>query len=212
MLIAQIVQKILESAVIAAVLCADTLAVGFSYGAGKTRIPLRSACVINLICAGVIAIALLAGSWLRNFIPTGAAVWISFAVLFFIGVVKLFDSAIKMLIKRRGSVKFSLFSLNFMLNVYAEPDAADVDGNKTISPGEAALLSLSLSLDGAAVGFGAALDDVLVSAVILCSLLFGFAALALGQMVGRRISKKTKFPLSWLSGAVLIALAFYRLF
>lgn len=63
-----------------------------------------------------------------------------------------------------------MFNFRFVLRLYADPEMADQDCSKTISPGEALSLAAALSLDGLAVGFGAALGEVNAWAVILCSL------------------------------------------
>ena len=70
---------------------------------------------------------------------------------------------------------------------------------------------ISSFLDGAAAGFGAALGNLNPVAVLFFSLLFGFTAIQGGFLLGNRLAQKTHFSVDWLSGALLILLAFLRL-
>ncbi len=103
---------------------------------------------------------------------------------FLLGVVKLFDSAIKMRIRKHKidrQVKFSFLSLHFILNVYADPQKADADQSRVLSPLEAVSVSVALSLDGLAVGFGAGLANVNFWEAVVISLLFSAAMVAAGS-------------------------------
>ncbi|MFR7949564.1 MAG: manganese efflux pump [Acutalibacteraceae bacterium] len=104
-----------------------------------------------------------------------------------------------------------MFSLKFILDVYADPEKADRDGSRVLSPAEAASLAVALSLDGLAVGFGAALMQVNVLIVMLFSLAVGMLAVRLGGKIGNRAAQKLSFDLSWFSGALLIVLAILKL-
>ncbi|MFR2843702.1 MAG: manganese efflux pump [Acutalibacteraceae bacterium] len=64
-----------------------------------------------------------------------------------------------------------------------------------LSPAEAASLAVALSLDGLAVGFGAALMQVNVLIVMLFSLAVGMLAVRLGGKIGNRAAQKLSFDL-----------------
>ncbi|MCL2082353.1 MAG: sporulation membrane protein YtaF [Oscillospiraceae bacterium] len=205
----------LEAAVIAASLSIDTFAAAFAYGCKKIKIPLPSVCVINLICTCVAGVSLLFGSLLAQYIPGWFATGISFAVLLLIGMAKLFDSMTKAIIRKHAQFdkefELSLFNFKFIMRLYADPEAADVDVSESISPKEAAALAFSLSLDGLAVGFSAALIGISPLAVIIFSLAMGFIALLLGIWTGNKAADKLPFNISWIAGAVLIGLAVMKL-
>ena len=207
---------VLEAALLASSLSLDAFTAGLAYGTNKTKIPFGSAQIINLICSGVTGLSLFAGSALRPYLPRGVTLGIAFTVLFLIGMGKLLDSITKSIIKKHSNIhkKFngSLLNFKFVLNLYANPEAADVDSSKSISPSEAVLLALSLSLDGIAVGFGAALADVNGVLVLLWSLITDLLFLFAGHFIGRKIAAKTNVNLSWLSGVFLIGLASSKLF
>ncbi|MCL2081399.1 MAG: manganese efflux pump, partial [Oscillospiraceae bacterium] len=135
-------------------------------------------------------------------------------ILLALGVSKLFDSFIKRAIKRgktSGRLRFKLLNLNFILHVYAEPEQADVDDSRTLSPKEAVYLAAAMSLDGVSVGFGTGLSGAGIIPVAGMSLLLGYLAVVSGASLGRRVAEKITPDLSWLSGALLIILAVLRL-
>jgi len=171
--------------------------------------------IINIVCALITGLALFAGTILKNYIPPGLALGLAFSILFLIGAVKLLDSITKEIIRKHSNInkeiKLSMFHFKFILRMYADPEVADADSSKVISPMEASMLALSLSLDGVAVGFGAALAGANGFAVVLWSLVTNAAAVVLGCYLGGRAADKLPFNISWLGGAVLIGLAFSKL-
>ena len=206
---------VLEALLLVVALSMDAFVASFAYGAQRIKIPFSSAAIISVICTAMLAVSLLAGALLRPFLPQGLTRGLCFALLFLLGVAKLCDSAIKTLIRRHKrmhrQVSFSVFSLKFILDVYADPEKADWDGSRVLSPAEAASLAVALSLDGLAVGFGAALMQVNVLIVMLFSLAVGMLAVRLGGKIGNRAAQKLSFDLSWFSGALLIVLAILKL-
>jgi len=206
---------IIEAAVLASSLSIDAFTAGFAYGSKKIRIPMSSIQVINVICCLMTGLALLVGTGVRAHITEGLAIGIAFTVLFIIGLIKLMDGIIKSIILKHAkldkSIQFSLFSLQFILRLYADPEAADADVSSHISPAEAVMLAVSLSLDGIAVGFGAALAGVNPWALLGWSLVTNMMALILGRKLGHSLAEKLPFNISWLGGLVLIGLAFSQL-
>lgn len=128
---------------------------------------------------------------------------------------KLFDSSIKNLIRRyktlQKQISFSFLHLHFILDVYADPQVADLDLSHTLSPKEAITLALAMSIDGLAVGFGSALMNISTIMVLLFALILGFTAVKIGCFFGNKIATHLTFDLSWLSGVLLIILAIIRL-
>ncbi|MGI5850439.1 MAG: manganese efflux pump, partial [Christensenellales bacterium] len=150
------------------------------------------------------------------FIPSYITKLFCFLILIILGIIKLFDSSIKTLIRKHKGLnkqlKFSMFNLNFILNIYANPEEADVDYSYVLSPLEAVSLAIAVSLDGLAAGFGAGLANFNILEVLLFSLVFGIFAVFLGCYIGNKIAEKLKINISWLSGVLLIVLAILKLF
>lgn len=205
----------LEALLLVVALSLDAFVASFAYGAQRIKIPFSSAAIISVVCTAMLAVSLLAGALLRPHLPQGLTKGLCFALLLLLGLTKLCDSAIKTLIRRHKrmhrKVSFSVFSLKFILDVYADPEKADRDGSRVLSPAEAASLAIALSLDGLAVGFGAALMQVKVFLVMAFSLAVGLLAVRLGGKLGNKAAQSLPFDLSWLSGALLIVLAVLKL-
>ncbi len=207
--------SIFESILFVTALSTDAMIASLAYGSNKIKIPFVSVMVISIICTGVLGISLLIGTFLKPFLPGEVLKVISFIILFLLGVTRLLDNIIKAIINKNACmkkvIKFNLFDLCFILNIYANPKDADYDQSKTLSPREAASLAIALSIDSLAAGVGAALGNVNVFAAIIASLLLSMIAIKSGEFIGYKISDKAPFELSWLSGILLIGLAILRL-
>lgn len=211
----KIVLMILEAVILASSLSLDAFFASFAYGSNKIKIPFSSAMIINAVCSGILGISLILGSLIRPWLSPGISSCICFLILFAIGMIKLLDNITKAFIRKHGElskdIRFSLLNFRFVLNVYADPEKADADLSKSISPAEAFSLAIALSLDGMAVGFGAALGEVNGPAVFLSSLITGAAAVLLGSLLGNKIAARLRFNVSWLSGVILIILAIRKM-
>lgn len=205
--------RILESVVLVVSLSTDAFAASIAYGAGKIRVPAGSVAVISGVCSAMLGAALLAGTFAAQFLPAGLTRWLCFGLLFTIGLLRLCDNFLKNLIRRRHQVSlhFSASQLHFVLSIYADAQAADQDGSQHLSAKEAAALAVALSLDGLTVGFGAAMNGTGVLIPIAVSLVLTALAVQGGCALGARLSR-LPFDLSYLSGLLLIGLAFLRLF
>ena len=207
---------VFEAALLALSVSIDAFMAAFAYGCKKIKIPFSSVNIINSICASTIGLSFIFGNLLVQHIPGWLATGISFTILFVIGLTKLLDSITKAYIKKytdiSKEIKISLFNFKFILHMYADPEAADVDISKSISSREAAALAIALSLDGFAVGLGAALSGANGWAVISFTFVIGTVMLLLGSLLGNISACKTRFNLSWIAGVFLILLAFTNLF
>lgn len=205
-----------EALLLAAALSLDAFAASFSYGTGKIKIPPASVLVIDIICSLSVGATLFIGSLIRPFIPGWLTTAICFTILFLLGMVKLLDGITKSIIKKYGAISsnfnFSFCNFRFVLSLYANPECADVDHSKTISPKEAVSLAAALSLDGCAVGFGAALGNVSGLAVFFCSLVTEGLAVLGGTALGNKAASRFSCDISWIGGLLLLIMAFLKLF
>ena len=192
----------------------DSFIASISYGSSKIKIPLISALIVDIISSSMLGISLILGSFLQNYISINIAKIISFIILFFLGFYRLFESLLKSYINNKSKdlslLKFKLFDLNFVLQVYANETKADIDKSKVLSYKEAIYLSVALSLDSLAVGFGSSLILTNYVQVFIVSIIIGLLAILLGSLLGKRFVDITNLSLAWLSGAMLIVLAFLR--
>ena len=206
----------LQAAAIAISVSIDAFAVSFAYGCKKIKVPMLSLLIITFICTIVIGVSFLFGAALVQYIPPWFAMGLSFAILFIIGLVKLFDSITKSIIRKHTQfnkeINLSVLNFKLVMRLYADPETADVDDSKSISSREAAVLAVSLSLDSLAVGLGAAIMGINVWILLIFTFVTGVLALLLGGWLGNKAASKIRFNISWLAGIILIGLAFLQLF
>ena len=212
---------LVEALIVAFTCSLDAFTASFSYGSNRIHIPWRSTQMINLVCTAILGLSLFIGAKIQRFLPGWLAILICFVLLLILGLIKLLDSVAKSIIRKHNKQNknelqkeftFSMFHFQFLLRLYANPEEADIDASKTLSAKEAIALAVSLSLDGIAVGFGVALGSAFLPAILLASLLANTIAIQLGCHLGNRIARATRFNISWVGGAMLILLAFSKLF
>ena len=111
-----------------AAVCIDTFAAAFGFGIDQIRIPALSALVLSLVSSAALSLSMLAAGWLTPYLPAGLTGWLSCALLCGLGLLKLFDSAIKRLVRRLPQpgreLSFSFLRMRFLLRVWADPATA----------------------------------------------------------------------------------------
>ena len=206
----------IETLLLALSVSIDSFLASISYGTSKIRIPFSSALIVDIISSTMLGSSLLVGSFLQNYISLNIAKIISFIILFLLGIYRLFESILKSYInnnsKELSPFKFKLFDFNFVLQVYADEIKADFDKSKILTSKESIYLAFALSLDSLAVGFGSSLLTINYIEVFIVSIIIGLIAILLGAFVGRKFVESTNLNLSWLSGLMLVILAFLRVF
>ena len=206
---------ILQAWMLVVALAIDAFVCSFSYGANKIKIPIKSVLIITFICSLFLGSGLLFGNLIGQYFPEAIGNWFSFMILFCLGMSKLFDSTIKNIIRKYNGIKkdftFSLFQLGFVLQVYADPEEADVDSSKELSPKEATPLAIALSIDGLGVGFGVGVATANTALLIGLSLFSNMLAVMVGCYIGNKIAQKTTVELSWLSGVILLIIAIMQM-
>lgn len=205
----------LDAILLVSALSMDAFIASFAYGTSKIKIPFKSAMTINLVCTTILAIALFLGSIISKYIPSIFTTSICFTVLLMLGMAKLFDSTLKAILNKSGTLSrdlsFKLFDFKFFLRVCLDGTEADVDHSYELSPKESFSLAVALSLDGLAAGFSTGLMVTNYVQIILFSLVINIVAVLLGCFIGNKVAQKSELNLSWLSGVTLILLAFLKL-
>lgn len=206
----------LQSLLLVFSLCLDTFVASIAYGTDKIKIPFYSSIIINLVCSLFLGIALFLGDLLNDFLPVAVATYLSFFLLLSIGIYRLFEIFCKKYIRKFSNkdkpLTFKVFDFNFVLQIYADEIKADYDKSKLLSAKEAFYLAIALSLDSLAVGFGSGLAYVNYAQVVSLCFLVGIISLILGSQLGRHFANMININLSWISGVLLIVLAFIRTF
>lgn len=212
-------EMILQAIMITTALSMDCLVSGFAYGINKIKMPFLSVMIINLVCSAVLGISLFLGSIIGKYVPQIITLVLCVTILIVMGLIKILDSVVKSQVKKKKGIdkeiKFSFFNLKFIINILASPEDADIDKSKSLSPKEALVLAIALSLDGLAVGLGTGLisqSTISYIVIIAFSLITGTFFLILGRLIGKKIAQKTSLNLSWISGVLLIGIAIMKIF
>lgn len=206
----------IETLLLVLALSLDAFVASIAYGTSKIKIPLSSVTIMSIICSSFLAISLFLGSVVKNFIPDKVTSITSFVILLVLGVYYLFESLIKTYLRKQQDAKkklqVNICNLCFVLDIYLDETKADINHSKNLNAKESMYLATALSLDSIAVGFAGSLGSINYIQVIICSLICGFVSIIFGAFLGRKIVEKSNLNLSWLSGLLLIILAFKNLF
>ena len=201
-----------ETLLLVLALSLDAFVASIAYGTNKIKIPLSSATLMSIICSSFLAIALFLGSLVKNFIPSNITTLTSFIILLVLGIYYLFESLIKTYLRKQQNLnkklQMNICNMCFVLDIYLDETKADLNNSKNLNLKESIYLATALSLDSLAVGFAESLGSINYFQVIIYSLICGFISIILGTLIGRKIVEKIDLNLSWLSGVLLILLAF----
>lgn len=190
----------------------DTLLAAAALGANGVRLEARARLVIACVGTGCLALSFALAGALAAILPPDGLRAVGCAALLVMALSCLFDDAVSRLRGRleRRCLTFHLKGLCFVLHISAEPADADADRSGTLSPREAALLALPLSLDslvtGLAIGGGAAERLALLGLSFAC----GLAAATGGETLGRRLGRAMGSRASLVSGLGLLAAALVK--
>lgn len=205
----------LEVLLLVTALSVDAFVASFAYGTNKIKIPFKSVAVISLVCSGILGFSLFLGNLVKPFLPSFLTTAICFIILFVLGVLRFSEASLKTWLDKSESssqaISFKFLDFNFLLRVYVDSTEADKDHSNVLTPGEAFSLAIALSVDGLAAGFSAGLSDINYLQVIIFSLIINMLVVLFGFFVGNKIAQKSELNLSWLSGVVLIVLAFMKI-
>lgn len=228
--------------VLALAVSLDGFGVGVMYGLRKIRMPLISIGIISLCSGCIIYMAMQIGVWISQFVDPVFAKAIGGIILIGIGIWAVYqvvsekkeekseavpageepqdskaltvreESAMPPVHRTKEIVYIELKRLGLVIQILKTPSIADMDRSGNISPYEAVLLGVALSLDAFGAGIGAALIGFtpwLTSAVIaLASGTFLASGLRIGFMYSELswIRRLSMFP-----GFVLIIMGIMKL-
>ncbi len=193
----------------------DSLTAGLTYGTQRVRVKLPSLLILACVPAVFIAAANRIGSCIFLLIPKTVLPPASFFLLLLLGLSRLAESLLRAIVRknpgftRQRSCRFRQF--NIIFTVYLSPEDANRTDPQVLSPKEALLLSLALSLDSVLAGM--AFTTVSFSSALLfwAAALFNLLLFGTGYGCGFLLCRTLHADLSWLSGLCLLLLAFQNL-
>ncbi len=189
----------------------DSLTAGLTYGTQRVQIKFPAYLILICVPAAFITAANLVGSSLALLLPAAALPALSFTLLSILGCSKLSESLIRLVARKHPSLTRNwgckIKQINIIFTVYLSPEDANKEDLQVLSPKEAFLLSLALSLDSVLVGMAFTTGEVPAAALFILSALFNLALFAAGYGFGHLVSSVLHIDLSWLSGLFLLLLA-----
>ena len=193
----------------------DSLTAGLTYGTQRVHIKPFSYLILICVPAAFITAANRIGSHILSFLPEAVLPFLSFTLLTILGVSKLSESLIRLLAHKHPSLTRNwgckIKQINIIFTVYLSPEDANQDDLQILTPKEAFLLSLALSLDSVLVGMAFHTDPLPLAVLFLLAALFNLLLFAAGYGFGHLISSVLRIDLSWLSGLFLLLLALQAL-
>lgn len=223
--------SVVSLCIVALAVSLDGFGVGVMYGLRRISIPFVSIVIISC-CSGLIIYgSMIMGEYLSRFLSPSAASIIGAVILILIGVCAVFQVV---MFKNENSdspgnsmddffkvspedssedlIKGHHQDLPIILQILRTPPEADRDRSGNISPSEATVLGIALSLDAFGAGVGAAfigLTPLLTSTVTAGA---SGAFIALGLRTGYMFSETPWFrKLTILPGCILVLLGIIKL-
>ncbi len=193
----------------------DAFIACFAYGTEGIRIPWPSALLIGGVGTGILMLSMTISAQFQHFLPPSLCSALSFAIIFGLGFLSVFQNAVKSALAKRTDaakkLKFRWAGISFAVTVYLDETRADADHSKVLSLREALLLGAVLSLDSFGIGFGSGFSSHHLLFLCALSLLLHPVAVMLGRRMGEKTAGKLPDGFSSLGGVLLIILAFIRL-
>ncbi len=194
----------------------DAFAAGVAYGIKSIKMPANSLAVIGVITALCTSTAITLAYYLGSFINTSLAVAAGSLLLIAIGAWNIFQEYITKNKKLQGastdnpSLKLRIGRI--VISIMSDPETADIDRSRSISPSEAILLGLALGIDNMVATFAAALIKPLPLYTPAIMAFIQMLLIAVGiSAASRLISDDLRKRFPYVPGAILIILGIIRL-
>ncbi len=189
----------------------DSLTAGLTYGTQRVHIRPFSFLILVCVPAVFITAANRIGSHILGFLPQTALPFLSFTLLAILGLSKLSESLIRLLAHKYPSLSRNwgckIKQINIIFTIYLSPEDANQEDLHLLTPKEALLLSLALSLDSVLAGMAFCAEPISPVLLFLSASLFNLLLFTFGYGLGHLISSVLHVDLSWLSGLFLLLLA-----
>ncbi|SMC91000.1 sporulation membrane protein YtaF [Sporomusa malonica] len=194
----------------------DAFAAGAAYGLKSIKMPATSLAVIGLITALSTSVAMVLSYYLGSFLNTHMAVAAGSLLLIAIGAWNIFQEYItKKCVSQDTLIADTRLTFRIgriVISIMADPETADVDHSRSISPSEAILLGLALGIDNMIATFAAALIKPLpiYTPAVMAFIQVLLIAVGIGA-ASRLVSEDLRRRFPYIPGTILIILGLLRL-
>lgn len=180
--------------------CLDLFFTAIAYGMSGIRIPMRSALILSSTGAIFLFLSMELAHVTGLFLPERWCQYAGILLLSAMGGAMLLKSFVHAAPKQKEQPDF--------LTIYFDTETADADRSCMLSCKEAILLAAALSVDSLAVGVGLGWQKSSPISIGITTLFMGAIGVLCGTRIGMRLHKKWKHDCSWISGVLLLLLAF----
>lgn len=184
------------------VLSLDSLLVSISYSIKGIHINIKYISLICIICFISLLLSFFINDFLSNFLSTTVIKFIGFISIFSLGIYNIFQNNIKNYISKKKK--------NKLIEVYLDEIKADFDDSKNLGLYESLILSFVLSLDSLVGGFSINILNINYFWFLLCNFIVNFLFMLIGICLGKRIKNILNYNLSYISGLIIILMAFFK--
>lgn len=193
----------------------DCLGVGISYGLRNIIIPVSALLIISCCSGGVLALSMLFGQLLGQFISADVVQYFGAAILVGLGSYVIYKNWHNQLyrIEEIPLFQWNIRPLGIVIQIMREPHRADMDRSGLISSREALWLGVAVSLDSFAAGIGMAFLGYSVWSTSFWIGLSAFLMLYLGTYLGKEMGERLENVtiLQYLPGILLIGIGLLRM-
>lgn len=191
--------------------CCDSFFMSIAYGIENIKIPWKSVMIIAFCGTFFLGLSMSLAQVINSLISPSIGKWLSFTILFLLGFSNLFQHSLKKWVrKHKQPFTFQVKGVSFVIDIFLDETEADADHSKEISMKEALYLGVALSIDSLASGLAYGIGFTEVTTLLLLSFVMGVLMIVLGCYLGTHFIKGKNQDVSWISGCLLLLLAFLR--
>lgn len=183
---------------------ADVMFAAVACGASGIRIQPLSCAVMACVSSGFIILSAAGSSYLLQSLPENTIRWVGCLALVFLGLTQLFGDCAALLLARLSA--HLPRPLRRVANLPQDYSKADTDQNKTLSPAEAFVLAIPVSIDSLIGGLSIQTDIPGLVLRFLLGFLCGYVAVYFGSRMAAHIPIQNQRLRTSLCGGLLIAL------
>ncbi len=178
----------------------DAFTAGLSYGMAKVKVPLYSVFTLAALSGCMLTLSMYAGDKLLSLIPPAFTRGASFIILFLLSLYKFYDAIPSL---HRKNARLTTDNISQMINS---------ERPMVLSGREAFLLGLALSVDNISAGLCTGSSSLSPWSLLFITVGIHLLSIQLGLAAGRLLAQKGLNRFTWLGAAILMLLAFFRLF
>ncbi len=191
----------------------DSFFMSIAYGVEGIRIS-RFAIVIIALCGTTfLGVSMMMAGVITRLFSVAVAKRISFVILLGLGLFHIFRAQVRYWIKRyqKRPLVIQISKVSIVIDILLDEKAADLDHSKELSGKEALYLGIASSIDSLASGVAYGIGFEHTGFLLVVSFVSAVCMIVFGKWIGMHINRYAQRDVSWISGCLLVILAWLRL-